>query len=179
VDLGVVPYCLCKPGFTGLQCGDQVTTCSQTQCAGREHTSCTNDGDCVCAPGYIGDRCNVTDAHACSVTIEIKCTAGANALNADQVRAILAALIKIDISNINVTGPVHSGDNEVKYTFSLCSSSGDLNTQLAAASFYASIGAGNDGGLNVVNGATTANSNDAKSLVVYSALMTAVVFSLL
>jgi len=87
--------------------------------------------------------------------------------------------MKIDISNINVTGPIRSGDNQVKYTFSVCSSTGDVSTQLAAASFYSAVGAGNDGGLNIVSGSTASNTNNAKTLAVYSSLMAAVMYSVL
>jgi len=81
------------------------------------------------------------------------------------VRERLASLIRIDISNIVITGPTPVANNRVQYSFSLCSTTPDVNTNLASSAFFNAINGGNDGGIGIV-GTTSPNTPQAGSSAV-------------
>jgi len=180
-DANTLSYCHCKPGWTGLQCGDAVNNaCNPTSCP-QVNAACNNAGQCVCAPGFSGDNCNVnSSAIACAITITITCkppTTGP--LTAAQVKIILASIMKIDISNIIVTGPTATAGGNVQYSFNLCSSTGDVNTNLAAGSFFSAISSGQDGGLGVTNTGTNPAPNTSQKMAISVTMVAALIYSIM
>jgi CO dehydrogenase/acetyl-CoA synthase epsilon subunit len=98
------------------------------------------------------------------------------ALTAEQVSIVITALVKIDVSNLRVTGPFATRDPKIfKYTVYFCTDD-NIDSVKSADTFNALLDQGNTGGLDVAEepvDSTTGETGSAATVAVSFAVMIA------